>query len=87
MLTSVEKKKKKKKENHIKNNNNNKMDAVANIHVQRAATVNQNCNLKKNPFLSSLYVFVTSVFSLSLQCAQKQKKLYTQISSLSLRTL
>ena len=80
MLTSV--KKKKKKENHIKNNNNNKMDAVANIHVQR----NQNCNLK-NPFLSSLYVFVTSVSSLSLQCAQKQKKLYTQIGSLSLRTL
>ena len=84
MLTSV--KKKKKKENHIKNNNNNKMDAVANIHVQRAATVNQNCNLK-NPFLSSLYVFVTSVSCLSLQCAQKQKKLYTQIGSLSLRTL
>lgn len=62
------------------------MDGLTNVHVQRAATVNQNCNLNK-PFLSSLYVFVTSVFSLSLQCAQKQKKPYTQISSLSLRTL
>ena len=81
MLRSVKKKKKNKE------NNNNKMDGLTNVHVQRAATVNQNCNLKKNPFLSSLYVFVTSVFSLSLQCAQKQKKLYTQISSLSLRTL
>ena len=81
MLRSVKKKKKNKE------NNNNKMDGLTNVHVQRAATVNQNCNLKENPFLSSLYVFVTSVFSLSLQCAQKQKKLYTQISSLSLRTL
>ena len=75
------------KQNKENNNNNNKMDGLTNVHVQRAATVHQNCNLKKNPFLSSLYVFVTSVFSLSLQCAQKQKKLYTQISSLSLRTL
>lgn len=77
MLISVKKNK--------ENNDNNKMDALTNIHVQRATTVNQNCNLK-NAFLSSLYVFVTSVFSLSLQCAQKQKKLYTQISSLSLKT-
>ena len=85
MLRSV-KKKRKKKQNKENNNNNNKMDGLTNVHVQRAASVNQNCNLN-NPFLSSLYVFVTSAFSLSLQCAQKQKKRYTQISSSSLRTL
>ena len=63
------------------------MDGLTNFLVQRAATLNQNCNLN-NSFLSSLYVFVTAVFFfLSLQCAQKQKKLYTQISSLSPRTL
>ena len=86
MLTSVKKAKKKTKKNKENNNNNNKMDALTNFLVQRAATLNQNCNLN-NSFLSSLYVFVTAVFSLSLQCAQRQKKLYTQISSLSPRTL
>lgn len=76
---NINEKTKQNKENKI-----NKMDALTN--VQRAASVNHNCDLNDS-FLSSLYVFVTSVFSLSLQCAQKQKKLYTQISSLSLRTL
>ena len=78
---NINEKTKQNKENKI-----NKMDALTNVHVQRAASVNHNCDLNDS-FLLSLYVFVTSVFSLSLQCAQKQKKLYTQISSLSLRTL
>ena len=73
-----EKKKRKKKQNKENNNNNNKMDGLTNVHVQRAATVNQNCNLKKKPFpfvpvrfCHFCFFFVFTV------CPETEETLYT----------
>lgn len=57
------------------------MDALTNIHVHRAATVNQNCDLNDS-FLSNLYVFVTSIFFLCLYSVPRNRRIFIHRSVL-----